>query len=432
MQSYPELLTIALFGMRAQFKNALGNMILNCQNAFTTISHKLVVGETNSFKVFNTSDYFNEENMHPDQDIIDFMACSHPGINLFILAIDTENAQEEKVVAQISKLQEALGEEVTEHLVVILPDIESFHSLAHLKELFNIRLAIANENLAKECRAWCANHQSFLYDYKNYSQDVVIRRKAALEKRRCNPPSDHGRAGAAPNGPSTSQHAYTAGGFFAHHNGNGNYGALNDIFNIVLLGLTGTGKSASANTILAAGNSQLDPSQLFKSEPSSMPVTTQCEIRIMERLYGMSVRVVDTPDFLNDQLENTPAQIEECKKYCQPGKCVVLLVLQLGRFTDVERGILENLEVKLGWRIRESTIVVLTHGEDLRGSLDQFLKGHTPLKNIVDMCGSRCHLLNNHSRDTKQVIELIKKIPNYKIIFPKFSKKTLSPDCLIC
>lgn len=161
-----------------------------------------------------------------------------------------------------------------------------------------------------------------------------------------------------------------------------------------------------------------------------MPVTTQCEVKIMEKLFGMNVRVVDTPDFFHDELKNSQAQVEECRKYCQPGQCVVLLVIQLGRFTDVERGILENLEKKLGWRIRESTIVVLTHGEDLKGSLEHFIEAHVSLKNIVEMCGYRHHLLNNNSKDTKQVIELIKKIPNYKKIFPNFTKKF--PECGIC
>ncbi|XP_040915313.1 GTPase IMAP family member 8-like isoform X2 [Toxotes jaculatrix] len=416
---YPQRLTIALFGKRVQLKNAIGNMILSSKNAFVTISNSHVVAESNLFKIINTADFLDEDCLYPDQQIIDFMAVSHPGPNLFILAVDSENTQEEKVVAQISRLQDAFGEKITAHLVVMLPDLESFHSLGHLRELFNILLAIANENLAKECRKWCQNHQPFLYDYKHYSQDVVMRRKTVLEKLRSNPQCHNGRPGDVPTSPHPSQR-------------NTAYGVSENIFNIVLLGLTGTGKSASANTILAAGNSQLDPSQLFKSEPSSMPVTTQCEVRIMEKPFGMHVRVVDTPDFFHDQLQNPQAQIEECKRYCKQGQCVALLVLQLGRFTDVERGILENLENKLGWMIRESTIVVLTHGDDLKGNVEEFVNAHAALRNIIEMCGFRYHVLNNNSKDIKQVMELIKKIPNYKKVFPKFTKKMSGSECLVC
>ncbi|XP_034734519.1 GTPase IMAP family member 9-like [Etheostoma cragini] len=210
-----------------------------------------------------------------------------------------------------------------------------------------------------------------------------------------------------------------------HYIGNSAFEKADSMFNIVMLGLTGTGKSASANTILAAGNSR----KHFKSKSSSMPVTTRCEAIIVKKLCGTRVRVVDTPDFLNDQLKDSQAQVEECKRYCQPGRCVVLLVLQLGRFTDGERGILEKLEKKLDWKIRKRTIVLLTHKEDLEGSLAEYINANDGLKSIVDMCGNRIHLFNNSSNDTKQVTELIEKIPNNESIFPKFPKEN---QCCVC
>lgn len=195
-------------------------------------------------------------------------------------------------------------------------------------------------------------------------------------------------------------------------------------FSIILLGLTGTGKSASANTILAAGHSKQDSSHFFVSVPSSVPVTKQCDVRFMKKPFGVLVRVVDTPDFFDEQLRNRQTQVDECRRYCQPGQCVVLLVLQLGRFTHAERGILERLETIMGWNIRESTIVMLTHGEDLKASLNQLIYTNEALRNIIEMCGGRCHLFSNNSKDTKQVTELIKKIPNYKLHFPEFPKKS--------
>ena len=161
-----------------------------------------------------------------------------------------------------------------------------------------------------------------------------------------------------------------------------------------------------------------------------MPVTTQCEVKTMEKPFGIHVRVVDTPDFFHDELNNSQAQIEECRKYCEPGQCAVLLVFQLGRFTDAERRILENLENRLGWEIRENTIVVLTHGEDLKGNPEQFINANAYLKNIVEKCGNRYHLLKNNAKDNRQVTELIKKIPNYKEVFPGFPPKKFG--CLLC
>ncbi|XP_078018510.1 GTPase IMAP family member 4-like [Epinephelus lanceolatus] len=365
-------------------------MILhNRPDAFDMTSNSFDTESNKSFKVINTPDFFDDRCLYPDQLIIDFMALSHPGPDLFILAIDSENTQEEKVVTQISKLQGIFGDNITANLVVTLPDLECFHSLRHLKYRFNTQVAVASENLASECAEAMSPTISYLF--------------------------------AAPANEEAPQHDH----------GDGAHEVPDSIFNIVLLGLTGTGKSASANTILTAGYPQLDSKDLFKSESSSMPVTTRCEVKMMEKLFKRKVRLVDTPDFFHDQLRNPQEHIDECKSYCKPGQCVVLLVLQLGRFTGIEWGILERLEKKLGWEIRRSTIVLLTHGEDLKGSLEKFINAQDRLNNIVELCGNRYHLFNNKSESKKQVTELIKKIPNYKDLFPKFSKHQ-NNECCLC
>lgn len=138
------------------------------------------------FKIINTPDLFDENAQHPDQQTIDFMATSHPGPHLFILAIDSENTHEEKVTTQITKLQDAFGVNMTSHLVMIFPDSQSSARLIRLKEMFNVPLTDVSENVAERCKEWCRNHHhtSFTYDYKNYSQEVVIRRKKTLDQRR--------------------------------------------------------------------------------------------------------------------------------------------------------------------------------------------------------------------------------------------------------
>lgn len=141
------------------------------------------MAEDNSFKIINTPDFFDEANFNPDQQIIDFMALSYPGPDLFMLAIDSENTQEQNVMAQVKKLQGTFGEKVMEYLVVMLPDTESFTLLRHLNDRFNIWLPTM-ENLAHDCRKLCCGRQSFVFDYKYYSQDVVMRQRTALEKRR--------------------------------------------------------------------------------------------------------------------------------------------------------------------------------------------------------------------------------------------------------
>lgn len=211
--------------------------------------------------------------------------------------------------------------------------------------------------------------------------------------------------------------------------GNVAYGVSDGMFNIVLLGVCGTGKSASANTILLAGNPELEAGQLFRSQASSVPITTECDFKTMEKPFGMPVRVVDTPDFFHEEIKNSQQQLERCKTYCQPGRCVVLLVMQLGRFAAVENGMLEKLEHLLGWEIRYNTIVLLTHREDVKGSLDEFVQNCEVLSTIVSKCGGRFHSFSNISKDPRQVMGLFKRIPECNNVFPKFIKKK---ECYVC
>lgn len=157
-------------------------MIIGKNDAFTKTSQDLVIAGTHSFKIIITPNFFDEEAMYPDQQLIDIMAVCYPGPNLFILVIDSENTQQDKVMAQVRKIQDIFGEGVTAHLVAILPDVESYMALGHLKELFTVWLA-NSENMARDCRKLCCGNPPFQFDYKNYSQQVVVRRKATLEAR---------------------------------------------------------------------------------------------------------------------------------------------------------------------------------------------------------------------------------------------------------
>ncbi|XP_061569270.1 GTPase IMAP family member 7-like [Cololabis saira] len=177
--------------------------------------------------------------------------------------------------------------------------------------------------------------------------------------------------------------------------------------NIVLLGMTGTGKSASANAILGRDR--------FPSRASSMPVTTEVQ-RAETEVKGICMQVIDTPDMFDEDMQPSlrAKLVEDCKRVCGSGSCVYLLVMHVSRFTDGERDILTKMERAFGRHVSERTVVLFTRGEDLRRaglSLDDFLRSsHPGLQKIVQKCGNRCVLFEKSRSNQSQVEELLETV----------------------
>ncbi len=177
--------------------------------------------------------------------------------------------------------------------------------------------------------------------------------------------------------------------------------------NLVLLGQSGAGKSASGNTILGGLE--------FLSKVSAKPVTTECQ-EADTVIDGTHVRVIDTPDMFDDGMKPSvkDKHVKKCRQLCQPGPCVYLLVIQVSRFTDDERNILKKLKKAFGDRVQEQTVIVFTRGEDLQRakvSLEGFLFSCQPdLKRIVDQCDRRCVVFENGGSDSHQVKQLMQRV----------------------
>lgn len=163
---------------------------------------------------------------------------------------------------------------------------------------------------------------------------------------------------------------------------------------IILLGLSGSGKSSALDLILERAGNQYSNFEWSHEAPQP---TLYCE-RKEVFAAGRRLVLVDTPELWDEDGVENLELVKDCLALSSPGPHVYLLVLQVGRFTQGECDMLGYLQKIFGKDFVEHTMVLFVRfdGNQHRPQkIDDYVSGaHATLQGLLQKCGSRYYELH--------------------------------------